>query len=98
MNYGKLINQFPPDNIKSIRQQESINTKICRQKYLYCLIKYIYIYIYIYLYDICICGIYIFIYIYSVCCIHMGSIYIYIYIYSHQQTDLFDSIRTHQCG
>ena len=25
-------------------------------------------------------------------------IYIYIYIYSHPQTDLFRSIRTHQCG
>ena len=25
-------------------------------------------------------------------------IYIYIYIYCHPQTDLFRSIRTHQCG
>ena len=33
--------------------------------------------------------IYIYIYIYIV---------IYIYIYSHPQTDLFRSIRTHQCG
>ena len=24
--------------------------------------------------------------------------YIYIYIYSHPQTDLFRSIKTHQCG
>ena len=35
------------------------------------------------------CQILIYVYIY---------IYIYIYIYSHPQTDLFRSIRTHQCG
>ena len=31
-NYGKYINQFPPNIIKSIRQYERINKKICRQK------------------------------------------------------------------
>ena len=31
-NYGKYINQFPPNTIKSIRQYERINKKICRQK------------------------------------------------------------------
>ena len=31
-NYGKCINQFPPNTIKSIRQYERINKKICRQK------------------------------------------------------------------
>ena len=32
IDYGKLINQFPPDIIKSIQKLEKINTKICRQK------------------------------------------------------------------
>ena len=31
-NYGKYINQFSPNTIKSIRQYERINKKICRQK------------------------------------------------------------------
>ena len=31
-NYGKYINQFLPNTIKSIRQYERINKKICRQK------------------------------------------------------------------
>ena len=31
-NYGKYINQFLPKTIKSIRQYERINKKICRQK------------------------------------------------------------------
>ena len=31
-NYGKYINQFPPNTIKSIRQYERINKEICRQK------------------------------------------------------------------
>ena len=31
-NYAKYINQFPPNTIKSIRQYERINKKICRQK------------------------------------------------------------------
>ena len=31
-NYGRFINQFPPNSIKSIRQYEMINKKICRQK------------------------------------------------------------------
>ena len=31
-NYGKYINQFPPNIIKSIQQYERINKKICRQK------------------------------------------------------------------
>ena len=31
-NYGKYINQFPPNTRKSIRQYEKINKKICRQK------------------------------------------------------------------
>ena len=31
-NYGKNINQFPPNTIKSIRQYERINKKIYRQK------------------------------------------------------------------
>ena len=58
-NYGKYINQFPPNTIKAIRQYERINKKICRQK---CQLfstkfvimkkyyQYIYIYIYIYIY------------------------------------------------
>ena len=31
-NYGKYINQFPPNTIKAIRQYERINKKIYRQK------------------------------------------------------------------
>ena len=31
-NYGKYINQFPPNTIKAIRQYERINKKICKQK------------------------------------------------------------------
>ena len=31
-NYGKYINQFPPNTIKSIRKYERINKKICTQK------------------------------------------------------------------
>ena len=31
-NYGKYNNQFPLNTIKSIRQYEKINKKICRQK------------------------------------------------------------------
>ena len=32
INYGILINQFPPDIIKLTPQLERINTKICRQR------------------------------------------------------------------
>ena len=53
-NYGKYINQFPPNIIKSIRQYERINKKMCRQKmsimFNEICIDYIYIYIYIYIY------------------------------------------------
>ena len=31
-NYGRFINQFPPNNIRSIRQFERINQKLCGQK------------------------------------------------------------------
>ena len=31
-NYGRFLNQFPPNIIKSIQQFERINKKICRQK------------------------------------------------------------------
>ena len=54
-NYGKYINQFPPNMIKAIRQYEQINKKICRQTmsimFNEICIEYIYIYIYIYIYD-----------------------------------------------
>ena len=56
-NYGKYINQFPPNTIKAIRQYERINKRICRQKMSnmfneICINEemvpiYIYIYIYI---------------------------------------------------
>ena len=59
-NYGRYINQFPPNIINSIRQSKRINKKICRQKMSIMLNKicineemlpiYIYIYIYIYHY------------------------------------------------
>ena len=32
INYGRFINQFPPDIIKSIWQLKRINKKLCRQK------------------------------------------------------------------
>ena len=60
-NYGRYINQFPPNIIKSIRQYEKINKKIWRQKMSImfneiCINeemqpKYAYIYIYIYRWD-----------------------------------------------
>ena len=31
-SYGRFINQFPPNIIRSIRQIERINKKVCRQK------------------------------------------------------------------
>ena len=49
-NYGKYINQFPPNTIKAIWQYIQINKKICRQKMSICSTRlYIYIYIYIYM-------------------------------------------------
>ena len=51
-NYGKYINQFPPNTIKSIRQYERINKKIWRPKMSIIFNEiciYIYIYIYIYM-------------------------------------------------
>ena len=62
-NYGKYINQFPPNTIKAIGQHERINKKICRQKMSIIFneignneeILPIYIYIYIYIY-ICMGG------------------------------------------
>ena len=34
-NYGRFINQFPPNIIRSIEQFERINKKICRTKNVY---------------------------------------------------------------
>ena len=50
-NYGKYINQFPPNTIKAIWPYERIKKNICRQKMSImfneiCLYIYIYIYIY----------------------------------------------------
>ena len=60
INYGRFINQFLPNIIKSIRQFERINKKIRRQKMSIMfneicineemLLKYTYSYIYIYIY------------------------------------------------
>ena len=47
INYGKFINQFPSDIIKSIRQQERINTKYVNKN-----VYIVYIYIYI---CVCVC-------------------------------------------
>ena len=41
INHGRFINQFPSDILRLILQLERMNTKICRQKCLYCLIKYV---------------------------------------------------------
>ena len=48
-NYGRYINQFPPNIINSIRQYERINKKICRQK-ISITFNEICIYIYIYIF------------------------------------------------
>ena len=48
-NYEKYINQLPPNIIKSIRQYEKINKKICRQK-MSIMFNEICIYIYIYIF------------------------------------------------
>ena len=61
-NYGRYINQFPPNVIKSTRKNKRINKKICRQK-IYYVQRNIYIYIYIYIYQISGTRIYIYIYI-----------------------------------
>ena len=45
VNHGRFINQFQLDIITSIWQLERINTKICRQKYVYIVQSKIYIYI-----------------------------------------------------
>ena len=47
-NYGRYINQFPPNIMKSIQQYERITKKIWRQKMS---IMFNEIYIYIYIYD-----------------------------------------------
>ena len=70
-NYGKYINQFPPNTIKSIRQYERINKKICRQK-MSIIFNEIYIYVYIYIHAHTHTHTHTHIYIY---------IYIYIYIW-----------------
>ena len=74
-NYGKYINQFPLNTLKSIRQNERINKKIYRQKMSIifnenCINEdilpiYTYIYIHIYIYKrVCVC----------VCvCVYLGS-------------------------
>ena len=43
-NYGRFINQFPLNIIRSIRQFERINKKYVDKKCLLCSIKYIYTY------------------------------------------------------
>ena len=76
-NYGRIINQFQPNIIRSIRQFERINKKICRQKMSIMfneicineemMPKYTYIYIYVYMYILAFhFGIYIYIYIYTI--------------------------------
>ena len=42
-NYGRFINQFPPNIIRSIRQFERINKKYVDKKCLLCSIKYVYV-------------------------------------------------------
>ena len=44
-NYGRFINQFPPNIIRSIQQFKRINKKICIQK-MSIMFNQIYIYIY----------------------------------------------------
>ena len=40
-NYGRFINQFSPNIIRSIRQFERINKKYVDKKCLLCLMKYV---------------------------------------------------------
>ena len=72
-NYGRFINQFPLNIIKSIRQYERINKKIYRPKMSIMFVKYVLILIYIY--------IYIYIYIKHFIINIKVCTYIYIYIY-----------------
>ena len=53
-NYGRYINHFPPNTIRSIQQHERINKKICRQK-MGIIFNEICIYIYIYIYIMSCC-------------------------------------------
>ena len=48
INYGRFINEFPPDTIKSMRWLERTNTKRSKQR-ISILCNQIYIYIYIYI-------------------------------------------------
>ena len=48
-NYGKYINQFPPNMIKAIRQYKRIKKKICRQK-MSIMFNEIFTFTYIYIY------------------------------------------------
>ena len=50
-NYGRFINQFPPNIIRSIRQFERINKKYVDKKFCY-VQSNIYIYMYIYIIDV----------------------------------------------
>ena len=55
INYGRFINRFPPDIIKSVQQLERINKEYVDENVNnvqsnISQIKYIYIYIYIYIY------------------------------------------------
>ena len=54
INYESFINQFHPYIITSIQQLERINTEICRQKCLYCSIRYVYTVTFIRVY-VCVC-------------------------------------------
>ena len=56
-NHGKYINQILPNTMKSIRQYERINKRICRQKMSNIFNEIFYIYIYIYVcVCVCVCG------------------------------------------
>ena len=84
-NYGKYINQFLRNIIKSIRQYERINKKIFRQKISIMFNEICIIYIYIYTHTHTHIYIYIYIYIYHYVQRNLYYTYIYIYIYRHQQ-------------
>ena len=53
-NYGRFINQFPPNIVRSIRKFERINKKVCWQKNICYVQSNVYIYISVYM-CICVC-------------------------------------------
>ena len=84
ISYGNFINRFPPNIIKSMRQQQL--EKRVDKRCLYCLMNYIYIYIYIYTHT------------HTNIQTHTHThthTHIYIYIYTHMNIHTYTYAHTH---